>query len=657
MTEFHFLRPLWLLLLPLPPLLAWWRLRRGGDDPWRGLVDPPLLRYLRPARPGGPGRRLPGWIAAAALVAILALAGPAWERVPPPLFRSATPPLVMVLDLSRSMHADDLPPSRLVVARSALHALLERLPPRETGLVVFAGGAHRVMPLTEDRRLLQTLLPRLDSDLMPVQGSNPAAGLTLARRLLERAGSPRGEVLLVTDGADADAVAAAQALARAGYRLLILGLGTPGGGPRRDDGTPPPLERPALEALAEAGDGRYLEWSDPGGSLDALLAALAPAVPAAAEATAQGAGVWRDRGPWLLLLLLPLAAGLFRRGLLLLLLAPLLLPPVPAEAGWQAWWATPDQRARGLLEQGRYREAAALFQDPRWRGVALYLAGDYAAAADAFGAADDALAHYDRGNALLRLGRTREAVAAYREALKRNPDYDKARRNLALARELLAADGKEDEAPPLTLPRPPQARAGGARPDAQPRGSAGAADVPPDREPGNPPREPLPPAAGADDDRGARQPAPGSTPAGGSGPAGSPPPDSVPPGRREHGGRQRPPSEKRSPPRPADAQGRAEAPRPSPPGDTVPPPLGNGAAPGQQGGGAAGERTAGEPPGDAPPERPKGEPDAAVTQEEQRATRNWLQRVPDEPAGLLRELFLREHRRGQDMSRDQEDPW
>ncbi|MEA3277398.1 MAG: hypothetical protein U9Q81_19375, partial [Pseudomonadota bacterium] len=125
---FLLLRPWWLLgLLPLI-----WFLRRGPRgpaSPWEGLVDPHLLPHLLVAPQAGPNR---SWSLALPLVwilAVLALAGPAWDRGPPVHYRTRTPPLVIALDLSRSMDAGDLRPSRLALARAELRELLEELSP------------------------------------------------------------------------------------------------------------------------------------------------------------------------------------------------------------------------------------------------------------------------------------------------------------------------------------------------------------------------------------------------------------------------------------------------------------------------------------------------------------------------------------------------
>jgi len=680
MTEFQFLRPLWLLaFIPLGLLLTW-HLRAGvSRDPWKGIVDKRLLHHLRPATPRRRSMGVTSGLSAAGLLAILALAGPVWDKVPPPHYRPSTPPLVIVLDLSRSMDATDLRPSRLAVARSLVHSLLQRLPPRETGLVVFAGGAHRVMPLTEDRRLIQTLLLQLDTGMMPVQGSTASAGLGLAQRLLQQAGSTQGEVLLLSDGVDTLAGDRAATLAAAGFRLLVLGIGTPQGGPipaGEDDyleveGRPllAPLDETALEAVARRGDGHYLGWSGMTETLERILQDLADPRMAGAETAADTAAgeVWRERGPWLLLFLLPIALLGFRRGLLGLVLLPLLLPPLPAEAGnWQDLWLNPDQLARQRLQQGDYQAAADLFRDPLWRGTALYLAGDYAAAAATLARSDRAIAHYNRGNALLRLGRTQDAIDAYSAALRQDPDYTKARYNLRLARRLLATSGTAP--PPLSLPRQPGGKRAPGKPAAPP--PDGPVDQPLVRSPRSPEQGNHPPrseggrVAGGSDRQDPPDPEKGASALGG-GDAG---------GQKASGNR-RMPADKPEPPRQPtpkrNGKRTAKTPQPGPASRSAgpkPPTRPPADAP------AAQAKTADAGPPTAPPQKtdkdatssspsvqrkapPAGTQETPVQPHPPSslclppAPAHWLQRVPDDSGGLLQELFRREHQRGQDLSR------
>jgi Ca-activated chloride channel family protein len=96
-------------------------------------------------------------------------------------------------------------------------------------------------------------------------------------------------------------------------------------------------------------------------------------------------------------------------------------------------WLTPDQQGERLLARGRYAEAARRFRDPQWQGVALYRAGQFKEAAAAFARLDVPAAVFDRGNALVMLGKYAEAIASYDHALQGRPDWPEARANRALA--------------------------------------------------------------------------------------------------------------------------------------------------------------------------------------------------------------------------------
>ena len=451
MGDFHFLRPLWLLLLPLGPLLAWslWqRLHEGAQ--WRDVCDPHLLRHLLVA-PAAARHKWPYWILiAATTVALLALAGPAWERLEQPVYRTLNA-RVVVLDLSRSMDATDYQPTRLTRARFKAVDILRRSGDRPVGLAVFAAAGFIITPLTEDANTIISLLPAVNADIMPAQGSRPDRGLEAAERMLERGGARRGEVILITDGVNGPRTESqAASLRAAGFRVSVLAAGTPEGGPIPVQGggffknlsgsiVVAMTDYDALRAVAKAGGGRFASLSNDDSDIDYLLSAEA-ASPLeldlqAAERTSE---VWRDRGPWLLLLLMPLAALGFRRGWLALIPLSIAVMPTPVRAvGWDDLWARPDQQAASALERGDPAHAASVARDPRWKGSALYRSEQYEEAGESFEHNDDGTANYNRGNALARSGRLREALDAYDRVLEMDPEHEDARHNRTLVARLM----------------------------------------------------------------------------------------------------------------------------------------------------------------------------------------------------------------------------
>ncbi|MCK5523428.1 MAG: VWA domain-containing protein [Thiomargarita sp.] len=318
LAHFYFTRPFWFLALLPVMFLLWWQLTVHREEVWQKVCDPHLLPHLlvnvRQRQKYVPLILLGlGW-----LLTILALAGPTWSKSPQSLYRSQLA-TVLLLDLSRSMDAQDISPSRLSRARHKIWEILKRAKEGQTALLVFAGDVHIVSPLTDDAATIASLIPALNTDLMPILGTQTHLALQKAGELLERA----GKIILITDGLEdiKKSIAAAHRLKSQGHQLSILGVGT-------DEGAPIPLkkgkfikdkqgltvqsrlETEMLIALAKAGGGVYSALTTDNSDLKKLL--KSPRFDSGSELMNQQGG--QDQGYWLLLLLLPLAALSFRRG-------------------------------------------------------------------------------------------------------------------------------------------------------------------------------------------------------------------------------------------------------------------------------------------------------------------------------------------------------
>ncbi|UHD14934.1 VWA domain-containing protein [Thiocapsa bogorovii] len=449
-SELQLLRPMWLLaLIPAGILLVLvWR-RPSGAPMWRRLVDAHLLPHLLVGSDRAP-RRLPLWLLGFGwLLGTLALAGPAWERVAQPVYGTSAARVVL-LDLSPSMNAADLRPSRLARARFDVMDLLKASEQGQIALLAFGPEPFVVSPLTRDAATISAQVPQLKTDLIPVQGARDTArALSAAGELLARASVHRGDIVLVTDGVGDMAAAwlAVQALVAGGHRVSVLAVGTSDGAPvpMAPDGTRgfepnsdggvriARLPESELRELARLGNGRYVE-SDASDEDTRALMGLGSMETQITEEPSLLSDQWREEGPWLLLALLPFAALAFRRGWLLSILAcVMILPPTPGWAfEWSDLWWTDDQQAARQFDAGANAEAAELFRDPAWRAAASYRAGDYERALSALSDAPDPDADYNRGNALARLGRIDEAIAAYERVLERDADHADARYNLEL---------------------------------------------------------------------------------------------------------------------------------------------------------------------------------------------------------------------------------
>src|SRR5262245_5897285 len=231
--DFHFARPLWLLLVPLAAALPFaWRRRTDERRRYEGLIAPHLLDALLI---GARGRSRVRPVDTAALLlglAAIATAGPTWRREPPPFAREQAAPVVAI-DLSPSMDATDVAPTRLERAVHKVHDLAAARAGARIGLIVYAGTAHLVLPPTDDPALLGLYLDALSTDLMPVAGRAADAALALGDDLLASDAVP-GTIVFVSDGVDAAIVDAFGKRARASRnQVLVLAVGTPEGGPLR----------------------------------------------------------------------------------------------------------------------------------------------------------------------------------------------------------------------------------------------------------------------------------------------------------------------------------------------------------------------------------------------------------------------------------------
>lgn len=434
----HFLRPWWWLALAPLPLVLWGVARAGtGRAAFARLVDATLLPHLLHASGARRGTGL-AMLALAWVLAIAALAGPAWQRVEAPLYVNGAA-RVVALSLSTDMLAQDLPPDRMTRARYAAHDLIEAAGDARTALVAYAGAAFTVAPLTSDKRTVLNLLRALQPDVMPVPGNDAAAGISRSIDLLHDAHVRGGEIIVVTDRAQDAAVAAARKARQAGIRVDVLGVGTTQGAPvpqagggfaggahgtlmaKRDDA--------GLRAIAQAGGGTYAVLPAGGGATPVFAAPVARGAHASRD---ERATIWRDGGVWLLPVLVVLAALAFRRGWLLvlaLLVLPAAMPSAHAAAP-SSWWSNRDQRAVQALQQGDNQSAQRLAVSPGLRGSADYRAGAYADAAKAYAQVHDARGHYNLGNALSKQGEYQKAIDAYQQALKLDPRFADARANL-----------------------------------------------------------------------------------------------------------------------------------------------------------------------------------------------------------------------------------
>ena len=455
-------------MAPAGMLIGYRLLKRNSvDSSWHGTCDPHLLQHLLV---GQTTRRssLPilgvtvGW-----LLASLSLAGPAWERIPQPLHNTMQA-RVILLDLSLSMKSTDMLPNRLERAKFKITDLIKNGKGYQQGLVVFAGDAFVVAPLTDDKDTLINLIPDLDSNTIPIQGSRSDLGLKTAYSLLENTETSRGEIILIGDGVNHQSIDIANDIASQGHRISIIAMGTTEGAPVQlaDGGllkdssgniVIPGVNFEEIRQVASIANGVFTSVSADDSDIQAvtdpnfLNQALAVNNRILGDSETHGFSTnrWIDNGFWLILPLLVIVAASFRRGwILLLVVAVAPLYPVPVLAfDWDDLWLRKDQQYTKNIQAENY-DAIPFTAPAEWLGAARYRAGDYRAAVDTYAGAgeNDAIAHFNHGNALAKTYSLQESLNAYDKALEIDPDFEDARFNRELIEQLLDQQNQEQNA-------------------------------------------------------------------------------------------------------------------------------------------------------------------------------------------------------------------
>lgn len=439
-TQFHFIRPLWLLAFIPMFFLLWLRWREETKPSWKDVL-PEHLRNALTIGERGWRKQLPlKLLMVIVAIAILICAGPTWQREASP-FGEDKASMLVVLDNSETMLLKDLPPSRLERSKQKIRDLLAARNGGNTGLVVYSGSAHVAMPVTQDSKVFEPFLAAITPEIMPVAGKIAETALPLIdQQLNSESGST---VLLVTDGVNPATIKAYETFFNdKPYQLLILAAGN------RDIVSDNPVDLSALNDLASATGGRVIEVTVD----DTDIQALNRAVERNMQLNGESAMPWKDMGYGLLFPIALIMLLWFRKGWLVqwcvvgVLVTgsfysnPTMAEPVKltaekpvqieevtawdkASQWWWGLWLTPDQQGQRLLNQQEYLEAAKHFQDPLRKGVAYYFAREFKLAHSAFLQTKTDLGVYYSATAL---ARQREYLAA-RDLLKsllEKPDLD-----------------------------------------------------------------------------------------------------------------------------------------------------------------------------------------------------------------------------------------
>ena len=499
----------WLIPLMLLAYLYGWR-RRATI--LKGFADGRALKLLVPTGIQARRRLLAGLILTSALLLVVAMAGPQygfqWQTV-----ERRGVDLIVALDCSRSMLAQDIQPTRLDRAKREIIDLLGMLRGDRVGLVAFSGTAFLQCPLTVDYSAFDLFLNVLTPDYLPLGGTDMSAAVQTALGAFETQSPAEKAIILITDGENTgrdDPEKAAREAKKAGVKLFCIGVGSTEGVPvpsgkggfqKGDDGqiVLTRLDEPLLTRMAVTTGGTYVRSVAGDMDLDRIYQDQIRVAMADANIESGRKQVWADRYQWplslaLALLLAALAIPGIQKGAAAVFICSVLLAlaPRPVAAG-------PLQEGYEAYQQGAYEAALKHFLDGQVAkpddpevlyniGNTYYKTGKYDNAysyySRALSQAPPALKAkllYNLGNAAYRRQALEEAVKDYEAALAINPKDEQAQANLAFVREQLKqqqqsqpnGDNNQDQQkkPPdqesQSGQQPPENKPGQSEPQAQ----------------------------------------------------------------------------------------------------------------------------------------------------------------------------------------------
>jgi len=460
LKDFHFTHPLWLLgLLIIPAIFVLFFLfyrKEINSHQLEKFIDRHLLSALiiqQNHKKSSSLKTLILWSCAWAFLTF-ALAGPRWNYREIETF-SRDQSLVILLDLSESMNAADIKPSRLVRAKQKIEDFINLASGVKMGLIAFAADPHMIAPVTDDKEMIRHLLPSLETDLVYVQGSKLSVALNMAASMLEAEPGSNKALLVISDGGfeDAGAITLAKKLSDEGLIIHAMGVGTLEGAPLKDangnvikrNGFPilSKLEQDKLKSLSQAGKGYYLEAHYSSLDENLVLQDLEKRSDLAVNLGSKNK-LWDERFYLFLAPALLIVLFWFRRGYVFSILPIFLLPFASLGASFK----NHAELGKEAFDLEDYETAISRFQDPYRKGVAYYKAGKFAEAEEMFKASkreEVALnAAYNLGNSLAQQQKFQEAIIAYEDVLEKWPECTKAKENLELIKSIMQSQESSD---------------------------------------------------------------------------------------------------------------------------------------------------------------------------------------------------------------------
>lgn len=446
---FHFLRPQWLLLL-IPYIGIIYLLFRKDQVQlqWQKIIAPHLLKHISVGHSDYRSINPTSLSGLLIVIIIIILAGPTWSRQVTPLSQDQSA-LVIMLDASESMNQSDIQPSRLERSKQKIQDLLKLRQGSHTALIVFAGSAHTVLPLSNDKDILINYLQAIKSSIIPVSGKFPERAFANVRALDTSPEVPL-TLLWIGDGFSSQTRNDFKDyFSEHADQLLILGMGQSHTANNKENNASfIPLEETAMQAIAADNNGHYIYATYDAKDVNQINQYIERHFVDVDDDFSP----WQEPGYYLIFPLMALFLLWFRKGWTLywsffLAMNLLFVTQEPAySAGneltvetasetatleaskiefWKqqfiGWWLTPNQQGYWLYSQGNYIEAAERFVDPLRKGLSYYQAEQFKLAAEYFSRIDTPQGLFYLANAQAHGQDYLKAIATYDRLLLIEP--------------------------------------------------------------------------------------------------------------------------------------------------------------------------------------------------------------------------------------------
>lgn len=457
-NEFHFLRPelLW-LFAPVVVLLVLSILRTKEDIRWKQVIAPHLRSFM--IRKGSESfqRIMQILIILVLSVAILGAAGPSWKMTELPEKKLETP-VVIALDLSQSMLAEDIQPNRLEHAKFKIKDLLDQDPKARIALLGFAGSAHTIVPLTRDYRLINAHLEGLSPSTLPIPGSDLYTALDSTRKLLDSS-SVKSTLILFSDDFSDDSFRLLNDFAASGNRRVeVFAVNTPSGASipvrngrgfiKNDQGEEliSSLNSSVLHKLNSIENIHVNPMTLDNSDMERLATTIRDNLEFSEE-NEDVENQWQDEGYWLMIPLAFFVLIWFRKGWVIYSLMGLmtLSSCSEKERSFSDLWLSRDYQGQQLEDKWKYKEAAQTYHDPLRKGIAYYKAGDYEEAIEAFQQDTTSMGAYNLGLSYYKNGDIAAAEMAFGKAVALDPQNDAAKLSQQATQQIL--EGESEASP------------------------------------------------------------------------------------------------------------------------------------------------------------------------------------------------------------------